>query len=252
MLPKQRLSAKQVAQGRLAVDSLGAEVGAHQEFAFSLQSLGDDRCRCLPFRSLFPNSRRRPWKSRDCLRGAGGGQFLRSLLQAMKVAAAPVTFICAVLSASIASIGLRLGIQPNSAGNIHRIRSSSLAPGLPLINGFIDVVSHEYLVVGIERDGKCAVPVFCHGHRNRARLYGHCLRSRLMDFRRFFSNSLWAAIFATGMGILLTAPFRYLVPTFLCGFAGRFVRDISMGWGMSQNWSTVVATAVLVLLTQWP
>ena len=39
-------------------------------------------------------------------------------------------------------------------------------------------------------------------------------------------------------GDLLTAPLRYIVPTFLCGFAGRFVRDVCMGWGMSHNWST--------------
>jgi uncharacterized membrane protein YjjB (DUF3815 family) len=69
-----------------------------------------------------------------------------------------------------------------------------------------------------------------------------------MNFSSILLNSLWAALFAMGLGILLSAPFRYLIPTFLCGFAGRFIRDISMGWGMSQNWSTVVASAVLVLL----
>jgi uncharacterized membrane protein YjjB (DUF3815 family) len=69
-----------------------------------------------------------------------------------------------------------------------------------------------------------------------------------MDFSTILLNSLWAALFATGLGILLTAPFRYIVATFLCGLAGRFVRDVLMGWGMSQNWSTVVAAAVLVLV----
>ena len=29
---------------------------------------------------------------------------------------------------------------------------------------------------------------------------------------------------------------------------GRFVRDVCMGWGLSQNWATAVAAAVVVLL----
>ena len=69
-----------------------------------------------------------------------------------------------------------------------------------------------------------------------------------MHLSTILLNSLWAALFATGLGNLLTAPLRYIVPTFLCGFAGRFVRDVCMGWGMSHNWSTVVAAAVLVVV----
>jgi uncharacterized membrane protein YjjP (DUF1212 family) len=42
---------------------------------------------------------------------AGIGQFLRSLLQARKLAAASVTLICGVLSACIAGVGLRLGLS---------------------------------------------------------------------------------------------------------------------------------------------
>jgi hypothetical protein len=62
------------------------------------------------------------------------------------------------------------------------------------------------------------------------------------------TNSLWAGLFASGWGILLTAPRRYILPAFLCGFAGRFARDLFMTWGMSQNWSTAVATVVVVLV----
>ncbi len=61
-------------------------------------------------------------------------------------------------------------------------------------------------------------------------------------------NSLWAGFFASGLGVLLTAPPRYIVPAFLSGFAGRLVRDAFMSWGMSQNWSTAVAAAVVVLV----
>jgi uncharacterized membrane protein YjjB (DUF3815 family) len=61
-------------------------------------------------------------------------------------------------------------------------------------------------------------------------------------------NSLWAGLFAIGLAILLTAPRQYLVAAFFCGFAGRFIRDLLVGWGMSQNWSTVIASAVVVLV----
>ena len=68
-----------------------------------------------------------------------------------------------------------------------------------------------------------------------------------MNLFAILTNSLWAGLFASGWGILLTAPRRYILPAFLCGFAGRFARDAFMSWGMSQNWSTAVAAAVVVL-----
>lgn len=69
-----------------------------------------------------------------------------------------------------------------------------------------------------------------------------------MDYFALGIKSLWAGLFAAGMGILLTAPRRYLAPAFLCGFAGRLARDVLMYWGLSQNWSTVVAAAAIVLV----
>lgn len=69
-----------------------------------------------------------------------------------------------------------------------------------------------------------------------------------MDLLVILMNSLWAGLFAGGQGILLTAPRRYILPAFLCGFAGRFARDVFMSWGVSQNWSTAVAAAVVVLV----
>jgi uncharacterized membrane protein YjjB (DUF3815 family) len=69
-----------------------------------------------------------------------------------------------------------------------------------------------------------------------------------MDLPAIFSTSLWAALYATGLGMLLTAPVRYLIPTFLCGFIGRVVRDTCIGWNMSQNWATVIAATVVVLV----
>ena len=61
-------------------------------------------------------------------------------------------------------------------------------------------------------------------------------------------NSFWAAVFAIGFGIILTTPARALIACFACGFAGRIIRDVSMGWGISQNWSTVIAAAALVFV----
>ena len=81
---------------------------------------------------------------------AGVGQFLRSLLQARKMAVVPVTLACAALSACIGSTGLRLGLSQTAPPAL-LASVIYLVPGLPLINGFIDVASHKHLVVGIER-----------------------------------------------------------------------------------------------------
>lgn len=69
-----------------------------------------------------------------------------------------------------------------------------------------------------------------------------------MDLPVMLINSLWGGLFATAMAILLTAPPRYLVATFVCGMAGRLVRDLLTGWGVGANWSTVVAAATVVLV----
>ncbi|MGB7946882.1 MAG: threonine/serine exporter family protein [Candidatus Binatia bacterium] len=81
---------------------------------------------------------------------AGVGQFFRSMLQAKKLAVAPVTLICGVISACIASFGLSQGFSQVAPATL--IASVIyMVPGLPLINGFADVASHKYLFVGIER-----------------------------------------------------------------------------------------------------
>jgi len=55
-----------------------------------------------------------------------------------------------VVSATIASLGLRLGFGQAEAATL--IASVIyMVPGLPLINGFLDVTSHTHLVVGFER-----------------------------------------------------------------------------------------------------
>lgn len=69
-----------------------------------------------------------------------------------------------------------------------------------------------------------------------------------MDLSVIILNSLWAGLFAGGLGILFTAQHRYIAPAFLGGFAGRLARDALMSRGMSQNWSTAVAAALVVLV----
>ena len=69
-----------------------------------------------------------------------------------------------------------------------------------------------------------------------------------MDFFAIIVKSLWAGLFAFSWAIILTAPNRYIIPAFFCGFAGRFSRDLFMSVGLSQNWSTVIAAALVVMV----
>jgi len=86
---------------------------------------------------------------------AGVGQFFRSLLQSRRSAVAPVTLVCGVLSACLAGLGLRLGLSQTAPATL--IASVIyMVPGLPLINGFVDLVSHKYLFVGLERIANAA------------------------------------------------------------------------------------------------
>jgi uncharacterized membrane protein YjjP (DUF1212 family) len=82
---------------------------------------------------------------------AGGiGQMARVALQARKYGAAATTMVCAILSALIAAFGLRAGISQVAPATL--IGSVGyMIPGLPLVNGFIDVASHRNMSVGIQR-----------------------------------------------------------------------------------------------------
>ena len=69
-----------------------------------------------------------------------------------------------------------------------------------------------------------------------------------MDLPAILLNALWAGLFATGQAVALTAPARYLVPTFLCAFLGRGTRDAWVACGVGYNWATVIAAASVVLV----
>jgi len=61
-------------------------------------------------------------------------------------------------------------------------------------------------------------------------------------------NSIWAGLFAAALAVVLTAPPQAIVPSLLCGFAARLIRNILVGWGLSSSAAVVVAAAACVLL----
>lgn len=86
---------------------------------------------------------------------AGVGWSVRSRLLRRKLLIAPVNLLCAILSASLAAAGLRLGLSRSVPAAL--IASVVyMIPGLPLINGFADVISHRHLFIGLERIANAA------------------------------------------------------------------------------------------------
>jgi uncharacterized membrane protein YjjP (DUF1212 family) len=82
--------------------------------------------------------------------GAGVGQFIRPLLQARKLSRYALTFVCALASGFLAVEGLRLGFSKYAAGTL--IGSVIyMVPGVPLLNGFVEVTSGKHMVVGVQR-----------------------------------------------------------------------------------------------------
>ena len=84
------------------------------------------------------------------------GQYFRSTLLARQFSGVTTTLIAAVVSAALAAIGLRLGITKAVTPTL--IASVIyMAPGLPLINGFLDIASQKYLIMGLERIANAAL-----------------------------------------------------------------------------------------------
>jgi uncharacterized membrane protein YjjP (DUF1212 family) len=81
---------------------------------------------------------------------AAAGQFVRSLLQKRNFSRYAVTFFCALISGFIAVAGLRLGLS-SVAGATLIGSVIYMVPGVPLINGFIEIASGKHLFVGMQR-----------------------------------------------------------------------------------------------------
>jgi uncharacterized membrane protein YjjB (DUF3815 family) len=69
-----------------------------------------------------------------------------------------------------------------------------------------------------------------------------------MDIMPMLLNSIWAGLFAAALAVVLTAPPQAIVPSLLCGFAARLIRNVLVGWGLSSSTAVVVAAAACVLL----
>jgi uncharacterized membrane protein YjjB (DUF3815 family) len=61
-------------------------------------------------------------------------------------------------------------------------------------------------------------------------------------------NGVWAGLFAAALAVVLTAPRQAIVPSLLCGFAARLIRNVLIGWGLSSSAAVIVAAAACVLL----
>jgi uncharacterized membrane protein YjjP (DUF1212 family) len=86
----------------------------------------------------------------------GAGQSLRLQMDANRVGNTAVTFTCSALSAMIAALGLRLGLSgvPSATllGSV-----IYMIPGMPLINGFTDMLSAQHRITGLERIANAAL-----------------------------------------------------------------------------------------------
>ncbi|HEY6506430.1 MAG TPA: threonine/serine exporter family protein [Vicinamibacterales bacterium] len=57
-----------------------------------------------------------------------------------------------------------------------------------------------------------------------------------------------AGAHAAAMAVVFTAPREYVVPSFICGFAARLVRDSLLAAGIGPAWATLLAATVAVLV----
>jgi len=69
-----------------------------------------------------------------------------------------------------------------------------------------------------------------------------------MNYTAILLEGLLAGFFSSSLGVVLTAPPRYIFPVFFCGFAGRFVRSVLAGWGLGGSWATMAASIAVVLV----
>ena len=84
------------------------------------------------------------------VRRRGGGSFFRSLLQARKVGRSVHTFAGALLSALLATAGLRLGLTATAPATLLG-SIIYMVPGIALATGFVDLVSDHHMLAGAER-----------------------------------------------------------------------------------------------------
>ena len=97
------------------------------------------------------------WSAAGCTSVAAiAGYLVRALLARRNVPGVGPNLAAAIVSASAAGLAVRLGLTGSAAATV--IGSIIyLAPGLPLVNGFADIISERYLVIGLERVASAAL-----------------------------------------------------------------------------------------------
>jgi uncharacterized membrane protein YjjP (DUF1212 family) len=148
--------AERFARGEVRADALGAEIKRLEALPVPYRTVWAPMAAAAFVSAATSQLLGGGWGAPGISLVAGAaGQFVRFRLQPRKIAAAPLTLIAAFVSACLAGVGLRLGLSHDVAATL----TSSvfyMVPGLPLINGFVDMVSHRHLFVGLERIANAA------------------------------------------------------------------------------------------------
>ncbi|HZR26666.1 MAG TPA: threonine/serine exporter family protein [Vicinamibacterales bacterium] len=100
---------------------------------------------------LFARTQNGDWAGFLIAAGAAAaGQAVRVWLLARQMAIPAATFAAALLSAVTAAFGLQFRLVSDAPGTL-MAAVIYLIPGLPLINGFFDMVTPRFLVLGAQR-----------------------------------------------------------------------------------------------------
>ena len=147
---------ERVARGQVAAEALDAElnrVGAlPSPYSGRVLALAA-ACACAAY-SQLPGG---DWGSLAiAFVAAGAGQSLKLHLEAKRVGGTSVAFTCSALSAVVAALGLRLGLSGVPSATL-LASVIYMIPGMPLINGFTDMLSTQYRVTGLERIANAAL-----------------------------------------------------------------------------------------------
>ena len=120
-----------------------------------------------------------------------------------------------------------------------------LIPGVPMINGIIDLM-HGHIIVGQARAMLGAVISFlyCYGHYYQfvAVRNGATMSWLLLE------KCLWAAVAALGFATLFTAPIRAFWAAGILAALGYLVRGLTMHYGGDLVTGTLIASCTMGLI----
>ena len=67
-----------------------------------------------------------------------------------------------------------------------------------------------------------------------------------MEITSILYYSALSGLSACAIGLIFTAPLRFLPSIYVCGFTARFIRDLCVSWDVSMSISTALAAIALV------